>query len=308
MKYLITGGCGFIGSHLAEELVRQGEEVVIYDNLSSGYEKNIEPIRERLTFIKADIRDLEALYEAMNGVNYVFHEAALVSVFDSVERPLDNNAINIAGTLNVLLAGRRAKVNRVVMASSAAVYGNEPTLPKREDMHLQPESPYALAKITDEYYMRVFARLYGLETVSLRYFNVYGPRQDPGSMYSGVISKFVDVLASGRQPTVFGDGLQSRDFVYVKDVVQANILAMHSSRAGKGESFNVATGRRLNLLELLEVLGKIFKRKVKPNFAEARPGDITHSVADISAAREVLEYEPGFTVEAGLKALVESVF
>ena len=305
MKYLITGGCGFIGSHIAEALAAEGESVVIYDNLSSGFEKNIAGFRDKVEFIKADVRDTDALVHASAGADYLFHEAALVSVFESVEKPEMNNDVNITGMLNVLLAARHNKVKRVVVASSAAVYGNEPTLPKREDMRPQPESPYAIGKITDEYYMQVFAKLYGVQTVCLRYFNVFGPRQDPSSMYSGVISKFTDMVRAGQTPLIFGDGLQSRDFVFVKDVVQANLLAMRKENVGAGEVFNVATGQRTSLLDLLQILGKISGRKLTPEFRDARAGDIKHSVADISRTKNILGYAPKFTVSDGLKILME---
>jgi UDP-glucose 4-epimerase len=303
MKYLITGGCGFIGSHIAEELVKDGAEVRVYDDLSSGYKHNIEAFADRVEFIEADVRDAERLVEASRDVDGIFHEAALVSVFESVEKPEANHEINITGTMNVLQAARKNNVKRVLVASSAAIYGNDPALPKREDMLPVPESPYALAKICDEHYLSVFHKLYGIETVSLRYFNVYGPRQDPSSMYSGVISKFNDVLAKGEQPTIFGDGLQSRDFVFVKDVARANLLAMRSDRVGKGEVFNIATGRRVDLLELLETLGKVYGLKPEPVFKEARKGDVKHSQADVSKAGEVLGYEPKYSLLDGLKAL-----
>jgi nucleoside-diphosphate-sugar epimerase len=243
----------------------------------------------------------------MEGVGYVFHEAALVSVFDSVERPVENNEINITGTLNVLRAAKDAGVKRVLFAGSAAAYGNNPTLPKTEDMIPEPESPYGLAKVAGEYYMRVFARLFNVETVVLRYFNVYGPRQDPGSMYSGVISKFVEVVTGGKDPTVFGDGGQTRDFVFVKDVVQANILGMHAEGVGHGEIFNVGTGTRTSLLDLLQVLRNLTGKEFKTIFKPERAGDIRHSVADIARARRILGYEPKYTVHDGLKALLASV-
>lgn len=303
MKYLITGGCGFIGSHIAEELIKDGDEVRVYDNLSSGYKHNIDPFGDKVEFIEADVRDPERLVEAAKGVDGIFHEAALVSVFESVEKPEANHEINITGTMNVLLAARENKVKRVLVASSAAIYGNDPALPKKEDMLPVPESPYALAKICDEYYLTVFHKLYGIETVSLRYFNVYGPRQDPSSMYSGVISKFNDVLAKGDQPMIFGDGLQSRDFVFVKDVARANLLAMRSEMVGKGEVFNIATGRRVDLLELLSALGEVYGVRPEPVFKEERKGDVKHSLADVSKAKEVLGYEPKFTLVEGLRAL-----
>jgi UDP-glucose 4-epimerase len=234
----------------------------------------------------------------------VFHEAALVSVFESVERPADNHEINITGTLNVLEAARRRGVRRVVVAGSAAVYGNDPAIPKREDMRPQPESPYALAKIAKEHYLSVYAKLYGLETVVLRYFNVYGPRQDPASMYSGVISKFSDVILAGGRPTVFGDGRQSRDFVFVQDVVQANLLALRQPEPARGEVFNVGTGRQTSLLDLLAVLGELTGRSVEPRFEAVRAGDVRHSVADISRARAVLGYAPRYSVREGLSELL----
>jgi len=304
MKYFITGGCGFIGSHLAEELIGKGQSVVIYDNLSSGFEKNIAHFREKCDFIKGDIRDDQLLTKSMKGADYVFHLAALVSVFDSVNRPEDNNSINITGTLNALLAAKTNEVKRVVMASSAAVYGNDPELPKVEKMLPLPESPYATAKITGEYYMRIFASLYDVETVSLRFFNVFGPRQDPSSMYSGVISKFADALKMNEIPKIFGDGKQTRDFVYVKDLVQAILLAMHSDKVGKGEVFNVATGKTTGLIELLEVLNNILNLDIKPEFDEPRAGDIRHSYASIDKAREVLGYDPCFSLKEGLEELV----
>ena len=303
--YLVTGGCGFIGSHIAEALVEQEQTVIIFDDLSSGYERNIAGFRNKITFIEADIRDVRALTDAMQGVDYVFHEAALVSVFDSVERPVDNHDINITGTLNVLVAARECGVKRVVVASSAAVYGDDPGLPKTEEMIPRPESPYALAKIVNEHYMRVFANLYGLETVVLRYFNVYGPRQDPGSMYSGVIAKFSDDILAGRNPTVFGDGLQTRDFIFVRDVVEANLLAMNNRGLGKGEVFNIATGRRTSLLDLLNVLKDLVGKNVNPQIKDARRGDVRHSVADITRAQRELGFTPRYGLREGLGELLE---
>lgn len=301
--YLVTGGCGFIGSHIVEALADEGHTVRVFDNLSSGYRRNIESIDGDVEFVEGDIRDAGAVDAATEGMDRVFHEAALVSVFDSVERPVDNNDINITGTLNVLEAARKHGVKRIVMASSAAVYGNNPELPKRETMKPEPESPYAIGKIVGEYYFSVYHKLYGLETVALRYFNVYGPRQDPSSMYSGVISKFSDVLRSGATPTVFGDGQQTRDFVFVKDVVQANLLAMRAN-AGAGDVFNVGTGRQASLLDLLSVLGELSGSAVEPEFAEVRVADIRHSLSDIGKARERLGYAPRFALREGLQALL----
>ena len=303
MRYLVTGGAGFIGSHIAEALLAEGHAVRVLDNLSSGHEENLAGLA--VEFVRGDIRDRAATRAAAEGVDGVFHEAALVSVPESVEKPVENHEINVTGTLNVLVAAREAGVRRVLLASSAAVYGENPELPKREDMLPEPVSPYALGKIAGEYYLKVFAGLYGVQTVALRYFNVYGPRQDPRSMYSGVISKFAEVLAAGGTPTVFGDGGQTRDFVFVKDVVRANLLAMRSPRAGEGEVFNIGTGRRTSLLELLDALGGILGRKAAPKLAPPRAGDIRHSVADISRAGEVLGYRPETSLADGLRALVE---
>jgi UDP-glucose 4-epimerase len=257
--------------------------------------------------VVGDIRDEAQVDRAMGGIDYVFHEAALVSVFDSVRRPVDNNEINITGTLRVLEACRKHRVRRVVLASSAAVYGNNPELPKREPMRPEPESPYAIGKIAGEYYFRAYHALHGIETAALRYFNVYGPRQDPSSMYSGVISKFASALAEGSQPTIFGDGRQTRDFVFVKDVVQANLRAMRSPNAGQGQVFNVGTGLRASLLELLDVLAGFAGVKPAPSFQEFRAGDIRDSVSDIGAARAALGYEPAYTLSDGLRELWETV-
>jgi nucleoside-diphosphate-sugar epimerase len=299
---LITGGCGFIGSHIAEALVADGTKVRVFDNFSSGKLENLKGFGAGIEVIRGDVCDPEELRAAMKGVSRVFHEAALVSVGVSVEKPIDNDSINIRGTLNVLQAAREAKVKRVVFATSAAVYGNNPVLPKREDMLPEPESPYALGKLTGEYYLKLYSSLYGVETVALRYFNVFGPRQDGKSMYSGVISRFTDDLRSGRIPTIFGDGQQTRDFVYVKDVVQANLLAMRSEKVGHGEVFNVATGKAVSLLQLLEALKKITGVEVVPQFKEARAGDIKHSLADITRIHEALGYTPRFGLEEGLRA------
>lgn len=301
---LITGGCGFIGSHIAEALVADGVKVRVFDNFSSGKLENLQGFGKGIEVIQGDVCDPDALSSAMKGVSHVFHEAALVSVAVSVEKPIDNDSINIRGTLNVLQAARAAGVKRLVFATSAAVYGNNPALPKREDMLPEPESPYALGKLTGEHYLKLFSNLYGVETVALRYFNVFGPRQDGKSMYSGVISRFTDDLRSGRIPTIFGDGEQTRDFVYVKDVVQANLLAMRSAKVGRGEVFNVATGKTVSLLQLLDALKKITGIQVAPVFKEARAGDIKHSLADISKIRAALAYEPRFGLEEGLRTII----
>ena len=304
---LITGGAGFIGSHIAEALVADGHRVRIFDNLSSGHLHNLDHLKDRVEFVRGDVRDRAAIGTAMQGMTHCFHEAVLVSVFESVERPFDNHDINMSGTLNVLQAVRDAGVQRVVFASSAAIYGNDPELPKRETMRPQPASPYAAGKITGEYYLSIFAQLYGVQTVSLRYFNVFGPRQDPKSMYSGVISKFTDDVKAGRAPTIFGDGQQTRDFVFVKDVVQANLKAMFGTKVGAGEACNVATGQTASLLDMVRVLGELTGRTITPNFKDARKGDIQHSSADIAKARQLLGYEPKFTLKTGLQALLQSL-
>ncbi len=303
-KTLITGGCGFIGSHIAEALVADGVEVRVLDNLSSGKMENLKGFGGGISVVRGDVRDPAVVRDAMKGVQHVFHEAALVSVAVSVEQPEENDAINIRGTLNVLQAAREAGVKRVLLATSAATYGNNPELPKRETLLPEPESPYALGKLAGEYYLKLYSSLYGVETVSLRYFNVFGPRQDGKSMYSGVISRFTDDIRQGRAPTIFGDGGQTRDFVFVKDVVQANLLAMKTASVGKGEVFNVATGRQISLLQLWEALKKITGSQLVPQFRDARAGDIRHSLADISKIRAALGYEPKFSLEDGLRALI----
>ena len=305
--YLVTGGCGFIGSHLCEAILNRGGRVRVLDNLSSGHLHNIEAWRDQIEVIVGDVVDYETVIGAMDGVSYVFHEAALVSVFDSVARPRENHDINLTGTLNVLLAARERRVKRVVAASSAAVYGNAPEIPKHESMTPQPESPYAIGKITGEYYMRVFHSLYNLETVSLRYFNVFGPRQDPNSVYSGVISRFTDMLTRRQTPVVFGDGKQSRDFVFVSDVVQANMLAMHDPDIGAGDVFNVATGKSVTLLELLRLLGEVLQCPVQPDFQPARTGDIRESAASIERIQKMIGYVPEMDLKSGLARLLAAM-
>ena len=306
-EYLVTGGCGFIGSHICEDLVERGHTVRVLDNLASGYLRNLDHLGSAVEIQQGDVRNPDDVRQAVAGVRGVFHEAALVSVFDSVQRPMDNHDINATGTLQVLLAARDAGVQRVVLASTAAAYGNDPELPKREDMRPQPESPYAVAKIAGEHYLRLFASLYALPTVVLRYFNVFGPRQDPKSPYSGVISRFCDDVTAGRTPTVFGDGGQTRDFVFVKDVVQANWLAMSDRTEGRGQIYNVASGRTASLLDLLATLGQLTGRPVAPAHQPARAGDIRHSAADIAKARRELGYEPQFDLTRGLDLLLKSL-
>lgn len=303
-KFLVTGGAGFIGSHLCEALVARGCAVRVLDDFSSGHRENLRAVRDEIETIEGDVRDVAAVESAARGVDGVFHLAALVSVPDSVNRPRDSHAINAGGTLNVLLAARAAGARRVVYASTAAAYGSDPELPKREDMLPMPESPYAADKVAGELYLRVFAKLYGMGTVALRFFNVYGPRQDPRSPYSGVISRFVHALRTGARPVVFGDGAQTRDFVYVADVARACVAAMFNPAVGRGAVLNVATGRSVSLLELLRELGELTGRAIEPEFAPERPGDIRHSAADVRRAADTLGFRAEVSLRDGLRRLL----
>jgi len=304
MRALITGGAGFIGSHITEGLLAAGHEVRVLDNLSSGKRENLSHLGRDVELVVGDIRDRAGLDAACAGCEVVFHQAALVSVPYSVEHPQESHDVNLQGTLNVLQAARSAGVRRVLFACSAAVYGEEPTLPKQESMAPAPLSPYGVEKITGEYYLGVFNALYGVETVSLRYFNVFGPRQDPGSPYSGVISIFVQRALSGQRPTVFGDGAQSRDFVYVGNVVQANLLAAAAPDAA-GRCYNIGCGESITLNALLKALGELTGRSMTPEYAPERAGDIRDSVADISRARRELGYAPDLGLMEGLAALLD---
>ncbi|HLF54949.1 MAG TPA: SDR family oxidoreductase [Candidatus Nanoarchaeia archaeon] len=303
-KVLVTGGAGFIGSHLVEELAAKGHQVTVFDNLTTGKQENLAAVKDKITFIKGDISDVNLLKKAFAKQEYVFHLAAIASVPFSVEHPLETHEINTTGTLKVLIAARDAKVKRVIYSSSAAVYGDEPTLPKTETSTLKPQTPYALTKLTGEQYTIMFSTLYGIETVALRYFNVYGPRQDPKSPYSGVITKFITALKNKNSPTIFGTGIQTRDFVYVKDVVQANIKAMTANASGK--VFNIASGVQVSIREMLEHLNEILGTKISPKMAPRQPGDILHSVADISEAKKTLNFSPTTTFHEGLEWTVKS--
>ncbi len=306
MKALVTGGAGFIGSHIAERLVREGHTVVLYDNLSSGKLENFASFADKVDFIEADVRDAPQLDFRVAGCDVVFHEAAVVSVPYSVEHPQETHDVNIQGTLNVLLAAKRHRVKRVVFACSAAVYGEDPELPKTESMAPVPISPYGVEKICGEMYLQAWAKLYGVETVSLRYFNVFGERQDPSSAYSGVISVFVDRALKGTTPTVFGDGTQCRDFVYVANVVDANIRAA-TAPGVSGRAYNIGCGTRTTLNGLLAMIGRVVGREIAPTYAPPRAGDIKESVADISRARRELGYEPTIGVEEGLARLIRHI-
>jgi|SRR5579872_724452 len=300
MRYLVTGGAGFIGSNTVDELVRRGHEVVVLDDLSTGRAENLIEVQDKVELLRYSITDLDRMRTACRGVDYVLHLAARTSVPKSVNDPLGSNHVNVDGTLNVLVAARDEKVKRVVFAGSSAVYGETPTLPKREDMPPAPISPYGLTKLAGEIYGQIFQRCYGLEFVSLRYFNVFGPRQDPGSPYSGVLSLFNAAILNGTQPTIYGDGEQSRDFTYVGNAVEANILAFEAERAA-GLAINIGTGCRYTLNQTLALLEKITGRPVKPKYGPPREGDIRDSQADISRAKEVLGYIPHFSFEEGLK-------
>lgn len=298
--FLVTGGAGFIGSHLAEALAARGDKVRVLDNLSTGFLSNLAPIRDRVEFIEADLVDAEAVRRAVEGVDCVFHEAALASVPRSVEQPLDTNAACVTGTVALLDAARRAGVRRVVYAGSSSMYGDEPTSSKRETDLPAPISPYGAAKLAAEYYCRAFTATYGFETVTLRYFNVFGPRQDPNSQYSAVIPQFITAILAGRRPSVFGDGLQSRDFTFVGNVVHANLLAADAPGVA-GRVMNVANGRSQNLLELLAAINRLLGTKVEPIHAPPRVGDVRESMADITLARRLLNYEPQVDFEEGLR-------
>ncbi len=299
-KALVTGGAGFIGSHLVDELVRQGCRVTVLDNLSGGHLRNLEAAASRINFIQGDIRDLESVVRASEGCEAVFHQAAVVSVTKTVEDPLESAQVNEIGTLNVLEAARRSGVSRIVLASSSAVYGDDPRLPKTETMTPGPLSPYAVQKLSNEYYARLYHRLYGLPAACLRYFNVFGPRQDPSSPYSGVISIFMTRASQNRAPAIYGDGRQTRDFVFVGDVVRANLLAA-SRAAAVGEVFNIGTGRVIAIDALWQSIARIGGCRVSAEYREPRPGDIMHSRADIEKARQHLGFEPKMSLEEGLE-------
>jgi UDP-glucose 4-epimerase len=296
---LVTGGAGFIGSHIAEALVRRGDRVRVIDNLSTGFLANLEAIRDRIEFIEGDVADAALVARAVEGVDCVFHQAALASVPRSMERPLDTHAACVTGTVTLLDAARRAGVRRVVFASSSSIYGDQPASSKRESDLPAPISPYGAAKLAAEYYCRAFAASFPLQTVAIRYFNVFGPRQDPGSPYSAVIPLFITAILSGRQPVIYGDGLQSRDFTFVANVVRGNLLAADVPGVSGGV-FNVAMGRTTNLLELMTALNRLLGTQIQPKHAAPRPGDVRESMADITLARRDLGYEPEVSFEDGL--------
>jgi nucleoside-diphosphate-sugar epimerase len=301
--YLVTGGAGFIGSHLSEELTRRGEQVRVVDSLITGHRRNLAHLTG-IDFIEGDLSDLPVARRAVEGVDYVLHQAAIPSVPRSVEDPITSNRANIDATLNVLVAARDAKVRRVVYAASSSAYGNTPTLPKQEDMPPHPLSPYALQKLVGEQYMQLFTALYGLETVSIRYFNVFGPRQDPSSAYSGVISVFAKALLENTAPTIYGDGEQTRDFTYVANVVDGVLRAVKAPDAS-GRVVNVATGTRISLNQLFASMRELVGSRVDVAYGPPRNGDVKDSLADITLARTLLGYEPLVSFEAGLKKTLD---
>jgi nucleoside-diphosphate-sugar epimerase len=301
--YLVTGGAGFIGSHLAEELVRRGHRVRVADSLITGKRSNLDHV-PGVEFLEGDLADLPFAERAVDGVEYVLHQAAIPSVPRSVKDPIASHRANVDATVNVLVAARDARVKRLVFAGSSSAYGNTPTLPKHEDMPPNPLSPYALQKVVGEQYLQMFTRLYGIETVSIRYFNVFGPRQDPGSPYSGVISVFATALLENRSPTIYGDGGQTRDFTYVANVVDG-VLRASEAPGASGEIINVATGGRISLNQLFQTMRTLAGGTVEPTYAESRAGDVRDSQADISKARRILGYEPTVSFEEGLRRTVE---
>jgi nucleoside-diphosphate-sugar epimerase len=304
MRYVVTGGAGFIGSNTVDELVRRGDSVVALDDLSSGKEENLAEIRNKISFIKGSITDLEIVRKAMHEADFVLHLAARASVPRSVKDPLETNKINVEGTLNVLVAARDAKVKRVVFAASSSAYGETATLPKVETMQPEPISPYGVSKYAGELYAQTFGRVYGLENVCLRYFNIFGPRQDPSSPYSGVLAKFCTAFLEGTPPSVYGDGEQSRDFTFVDNAVAANLLACEAPNVS-GKVFNVGTSNRVTLNQTIALLAKLTGTALETKFEPARDGDIRDSQADITQARELLKYEPTVAFEEGLSRTLD---
>lgn len=302
--YLVTGGAGFIGSNMVDELLRRGESVRVLDNLSTGLPRNIDAVRDRITFFELDITNLEKIRPCFEGVDYVIHLAALPSVPRSVADPIASNAVNIDGTLNVLVAARDARVKRLVFAGSSAVYGDSPVFPRVETDLPRPLSPYALNKLTGEFYCKMFTRLYGFEAVALRYFNIFGPRQNPHSQYTGVLSLFIAAYFQEKTPTIFGDGEQSRDFTFVANAVDASVRACTAPDA-PGKVLNVGVGQRFTLNQTISLLNKILNRNVTPHHGPPREGDVRHSHADISQARQILGYEPLVQFEEGLRKTVD---
>lgn len=303
-KVVVTGGAGFIGSHLVDALVARGDRVTVLDNLSTGRAANLNQVRDRIELLQADLTDREAVRRAVQGADCIFHQAALASVQRSVEKPLDTHAACVTGTLLLIDEARQANVRRIVYAASSSAYGDQPTSSKRESDLPLPISPYGAAKLAAEYYLAAFAAMKEIETVSLRYFNVFGPRQDPHGEYSAVIPRFITAMLQGQVPIVYGDGHQSRDFTFIENVVAANLLA--GSAAGvSGRVLNVAAGGKISLLELIAALNKLLKMNVEPRHESARVGDVRESMADITLARQLLGYEPRVSFEEGLRRSID---
>jgi UDP-glucose 4-epimerase len=304
LKVLVTGGAGFIGSHIATALVERGDEVRVLDNLDTSKRENLAHLGGKVEFIEGSVTDPAAVARAVENREVVFHQAALASVPRSVSAPLDTNAVCVTGTVNVLDAARKAGVRRIVYAGSSSAYGNDPTPSKNEQIVPAPVSPYAAAKLSAEYYCQAFTETYGLETVTIRYFNVFGPRQDPESEYSAVIPIFVSLMLKGERPTIYGDGLQSRDFTFVSDIVRGNLLATEAKDVS-GKVINVATGKQFTLLDLVASINRVLGTSIEPVFADPRPGDVRESLADISLARQLLGFEPTVSFDAGLERSIE---
>lgn len=303
-RYLVTGGAGFIGSNIVAALVQQGKFVRVLDNCSTGRMSNLQDVIEQIEFIRGDIRELSVVHEAVKDMDYVLHQAALPSVARSVDDPIASNETNVAGTLNLLVAAKNANVKRVIYASSSSAYGNSASLPKQEDMPVNPISPYAISKYTGEQYCKVFYSIYGLETVALRYFNVFGPRQNPNSQYSAAIPIFIRSFLECKRPRIFGDGEQSRDFTFIENVVQANLLACHAEKAA-GEVFNIACGRNTTINDISRTIKELLGSSLQPVYEPARKADIRHSLADITKARSILGYEPEGNLEMALGKTIE---
>ncbi len=305
MKFLVTGGAGFIGSHIVDALVRNGDKVKVIDDFSSGRRENLESIIHKIELFKGDIRDVDLVFKIMQDVDYVLHQAALRSVPKSLVKPELYNDVNINGTLNILNSAKDNKVKRVVFASSSSVYGNVDKLPEKEDFYPQPISPYALTKLAGEYYCRIFSEIYHLETASLRYFNVFGPRQNLDNEYAVVIPKFITCMLKGESPPVHGDGKQTRDFTYVENIVQGNIKAASASSIEKSEVFNIACGKAYSILDIVKYVNKILNKEIKPEFTSQRLGDVRYTLADIEKARKLIKFDPKINFEEGLVRTVE---
>lgn len=306
MRLLVTGGAGFIGSHIVEELLRRGHSVRVLDNLSTGKRENVLMFGDRVEFIEGDIRSYHIVHEAVAGIDVVLHQAALPSVLRSIRDPITTHEVNATGTLNILQAAKDAGVKRVVYACSSSIYGDGPELPKHERMTPNPLSPYAASKLAGENYCGVFSRIYGLETISLRYFNIFGPRQDANSQYSAVIPKFIKAMMADQSPTIYGDGEQSRDFTYVGNVVEANLLAA-TANCDMGVAMNCACHRQITVNELVGHINRILGKNIKPLYTNPRPGEIKHSCADISRAQALLNYKPLVSFEEGLRLTIEAM-